>query len=224
MNTAVYIYRYSRDIAYSKTMDASNLVDAATRHVRFLRQVHATGVSLRPPSAHEFRRYEKCWLPLLKILYANGTLEGAVLSPPLDVAWLWHCHRLAPAAYAKLCAQRFGGQLDCPAAAFSVVTGEDSLTQRLWEEHFPDEPFLSQVLEPIGVGCQWDAEVYVSQGTGLFRAIRIFRSCPNPTARHHRRNSRLRRDRWIRRGRVLPTAVFVPLASVWSPIRERSVP
>jgi hypothetical protein len=44
------------------------------------------------------RRYEQLWLPLL----AAAKVEGATatLVPPLDVAFVWHLHRLQPAAYA----------------------------------------------------------------------------------------------------------------------------
>ena len=44
------------------------------------------------------RRYEQLWLPLLAAAKAEGAT--ATLVPPLDVAFVWHLHRLQPAAYA----------------------------------------------------------------------------------------------------------------------------
>lgn len=47
------------------------------------------------------RRYSDVFLPLL----AHLTEQKAVpeLAVPLDIAWLWHCHKLAPLQYAKDC-------------------------------------------------------------------------------------------------------------------------
>ena len=39
-------------------------------------------------------RYESCWLPLLAKQVENK--ETTALVPPLDCAWVWHCHRLNP--------------------------------------------------------------------------------------------------------------------------------
>ena len=32
--------------------------------------------------------------------------------PPIDIAWVWHLHRLAPLKYAAYCRERFGAVLD----------------------------------------------------------------------------------------------------------------
>ena len=92
-----------------------------------------------PPSAQEIealRRYEMLWLPLV-IANAKDRLHPTTdsssslsssslpLIPPPDIAWLWHCHRLAPQQYR----QYFGnveqktsrGQNDCSAARHVVV-------------------------------------------------------------------------------------------------------
>ena len=74
-----------------------DLVTLSRAHVAFLRRAHAAGVSLQRPSAESVRRYRELWLPLLAA--RGGAAELALaedLVPPLDIAWLWHTHRLAP--------------------------------------------------------------------------------------------------------------------------------
>ncbi len=43
------------------------------------------------------RRYERCWLPLM--LQHAGDAAAAPLAAPLDVAWVWLAHAIAPVHY-----------------------------------------------------------------------------------------------------------------------------
>ncbi|KAI0566995.1 Glycine-rich domain containing protein [Gracilaria domingensis] len=82
--------------------------------------------------------------------------------PPLDIAWVWHCHRLNPHAYAEDLA-RFARDEDantiaymrqqaCSTAidtAFKFSDGEDSQsrpTRRLWEIIYPYEAYMPKYL------------------------------------------------------------------------------
>ena len=126
-----------------------DLVTASNRHIHFLQRVHAAGLSLQAPTLDEFRRYEQLWLPLLR-----SAPKDFVLVPPLDIAWLWHCHRLAPASYARACEDIIGSNhaVDCPESAFQgaeakcMYQGVDAAgleaTQVLWRRKYPDEPFF----------------------------------------------------------------------------------
>lgn len=81
------------------------------------------------------------------------------LVPPLDIAWVWHVHRLQPQAYAADL-NRFGAddattdymRRACATViwtAFRFSDGEDaqsSLTKRLWELVFPFESFMPKYL------------------------------------------------------------------------------
>ena len=75
-----------------------DLVSSARAHIDFLRRVHAAGLSQRRASAESVRRYRDLWLPLLASRGAAALAAAEDAVPPLDVAWLWHCHRLAPRA------------------------------------------------------------------------------------------------------------------------------
>ena len=131
-----------------------DLVALSRAHYLFLLKVHKAGISLRQPTEHEFMRYEQLWLPLLASLDLND--KDLVLCPPLDIAWLWHCHRLAPASYRHACQTHFKAQgaLDCPRAAFLGCTESDlkeetsdvslaaTATKVLWQSRYPDDDFL----------------------------------------------------------------------------------
>lgn len=47
------------------------------------------------------QRYEHCWLPLIRRHAHN--LAASPLAPPLDVAWVWFAHTIAPVAYRHVC-------------------------------------------------------------------------------------------------------------------------
>jgi len=77
-------------------------VDEAKKHLKFLQGLHTLGVSMRPITNNMMERYINKWLPLLAD-HQNGaadtktkTSSSIMMIPPPDVAWLWHCHRLAP--------------------------------------------------------------------------------------------------------------------------------
>lgn len=62
------------------------------------------------------RRYEQLWLPLLASQRrAGGAWQQLV--PPLDVAFIWHLHRLHPSAYETDCA----AVLELPGANLHVT-------------------------------------------------------------------------------------------------------
>jgi hypothetical protein len=74
-------------------------IDLETRcvkHFEFLKTLHEAGVTRRLTS-ESLRRY-RLWLDMLGKMRMNGLTTRSVV-PPKDVAWLWHCHRLAPEKY-----------------------------------------------------------------------------------------------------------------------------
>ena len=65
--------------------------------------------------------YRDEWLPLLVAQqqqhqqpdhHPGHHQQVGPLVPPIDVAWVWHCHRLAPLKYAAYCRDTFGMVLD----------------------------------------------------------------------------------------------------------------
>eukprot|EP00968_Pinguiococcus_pyrenoidosus_P028259 scaffold7726_cov153-Pinguiococcus_pyrenoidosus.AAC.1 len=80
-------------------------------HICFLQAVREAS---KADFAAALRRYVLVWLPRLARQGPSGATSGpdAHQLPPADVAWLWHCHRLAPVKYAEYCQSRFGGIVD----------------------------------------------------------------------------------------------------------------
>jgi hypothetical protein len=93
-----------------------DLVEQSKSHVRFLQTLHLSGITVEKPSAESLRRYSELWLPLVHQQYDNGgelkSTQEKMLIPPADIAWLWHCHRLAPYRYAKYTQKRFFGRVE----------------------------------------------------------------------------------------------------------------
>ena len=80
----------------------SDLVEESKKHVTFLKTLHLNSISISKPSNDTFRRYSELWLPLVyRHSLEQGNTQTQHLIPPADIAWLWHCHRLAPYRYAK---------------------------------------------------------------------------------------------------------------------------
>ena len=132
------------------TNDASShfscdLVANSLKHKHFLQKIHELGVSLRPLDLESLRRYKHLWLPLVNS-------HSVDLIPPPDIAWLWHCHRLAPRDYARYVVQEFGVLLEAN-PPFALQTddecqGKAFRTRKLWQESYPEEPFfLSEIQE-----------------------------------------------------------------------------
>ena len=148
--------------------DAQKLINVglpqyARLHINYLRKMHLLGISLAPITPNTLRRYQ-LWLQLLKSehLREGGQNDMAILVPPADISWAWHCHRLAPQAYAKMGVPDNHVQTS---AFVCAVEGEapDSLpgpqvyhdiqgfqahnlnfTQQLWAQLFSAEPFFAQ--------------------------------------------------------------------------------
>lgn len=125
-----------------------DLVSEAKRHVQFLHRLHVRNVTFRPVTNYKIRRYVEYWLPLVA-----SVSDSELLIPPADIAWLWHCHRLAPAVYAAYCEEHFQGRIleANPPFSFQAVDGDDPCcsseseiskkTTNLWNERYPNEPF-----------------------------------------------------------------------------------
>ena len=143
-------------------------------HKAFLRFVHSAPgggdeLYLGRALPGAIKRYVKFWLPLV----SHSGYEGqgrAPLIPPVDIAWVWHLHRLAPRRYATYCTDRFKRVLDPATAAFQAQTASDAddETWRLWQQLFGDEPFFQQVCD----GIEWGPRDPLSKQTTLCAEVK----------------------------------------------------
>jgi hypothetical protein len=146
---------------------SADLIALAKHHIGFLRSLHAHGTTLSRPSGESLRRYRELWL---RLVHAHPTVP---LIPPADIAWLWHCHRLAPSRYSSYCEAQFPGGTILEAnppftaqfanwEAVYLDCDEDELrsiavrTAELWSIQYPDETF-HLMEEGVIIDCHADS-------------------------------------------------------------------
>ena len=141
----------------SDALNESELLSNALLHLDFLRKIHKTGVTLQTLSSKLVDRYLKVWLPLVANSNATNNVDDDTIQfiPPSDVAWLWHCHRLAPLRYQAYCNKEFGKIVEAPEPfCFQHDTDqqgtEEILTQKSWDLNYPDQPFFLQETKDDG--------------------------------------------------------------------------
>ena len=129
-----------------------DLIQLARQHLEFLKVLHRNEMTRNTRSDESLRRYRNLWLPLV---HSN---PNTLLIPPADIAWLWHCHRLAPFSYTKYCQTRWGVLLEqsppfqCQfpnqLVLFSGLANADQethnmeTTRSLWNQKYPEEDFF----------------------------------------------------------------------------------
>ena len=101
-------------------------------HIAFLREVHIASShgenslytdSLRLRTA--VRAYI-AWLANEAAHAAGRATKLVTRAPSLDIAWIWHVHRLAPLAYARACAALGAFIAPAPGVGFAYSSGEPS--------------------------------------------------------------------------------------------------
>ena len=114
-------------------------------------------VLLRSRIEESVRRYTQLWLPFVvnttaaaaaatptkrtpKRAVQNDTAHTVDLIPPPDIAYVWHCHRLAPYTYLQYLEQEF-----FPVSSSSTTTTATEDTRRKWNFVDPVHPFVFQL-------------------------------------------------------------------------------
>ena len=131
-----------------RTMSLSVILNSRViDHFLFLKTLHEQGVTSRSDDsfAESLRRY-LLWFDLLVQEHEQGNSTDTLV-PPSDIAWLWHCHRLAPAKYGAFVHSKL---LECQTStlACSEPAGDPYRlmenhheTFQVWSKHYPMESF-----------------------------------------------------------------------------------
>mmetsp|Transcript_17668 Transcript_17668/g.32082 ORF Transcript_17668/g.32082 Transcript_17668/m.32082 type:complete len:797 (+) Transcript_17668:286-2676(+) len=148
-----------------------DLLRSAKEHIFFLQHLHP--LFIQRPSHKSLQRYRDLWLPLVSL---QPNLQ---LVPPPDVAWLWHCHRLAPFRYTSYLKSTYYGRTckileATPPFCFQQLDGkvciageekEDESTTLMsektrdrWNQMYPNEPFFLVEAKPTASGYQYEEE------------------------------------------------------------------
>ena len=107
-----------------------DLAALSLEHRALLRAVHLCDQSLYGDTDDlnsAITLYLECWLPSLEKMESG---EERWQPPPLNVAWVWHVHKLDPTNYAKDCNLWFGRTIAAPDGAnpfqFAAVCNADN--------------------------------------------------------------------------------------------------
>ncbi len=127
---------------------AMDLVAASREHLAFLRDVHLCKRDLYS-SESDLKQavsvYLRCWLPTLKSSFDTGSHP---LLPHLDVAWVWHLHKIDPTSYQRDCCRWYGRVLDVPLGmspfwhSSELSSAHESATDK---DLFVEEEFLERI-------------------------------------------------------------------------------
>ena len=113
-----------------------DLIQGALNQLEFLKDISTKSSKLHSTEIinRAVYRYERYWLPLcLKNKYEDQE-KLFKLYPPMDVAWLWHCHMLSPTEYKKDCEIICGRLIDHVYMSKEERVSKQTCTKLLWEE------------------------------------------------------------------------------------------
>ena len=122
-----------------------NLIQEAKTELDFLALVDDyPGLYAGPILKNAVRRYEVFWLPLA----AKQGSAIKLFAPPLDIAWVWHLHMLAPHDYELDCMNIVSQVVDHkPMNRYQRIQGLQN-ARRLWQDAYPAEPFEVDLNQP----------------------------------------------------------------------------
>lgn len=235
------------------------LLAGAKKQIFFLRAVHSAGFSLGAPKETEFHRYT-LWLDLLEDYEHNDEAnldkntinqrkenvntcsfekKGGKLVPPLDIAWLWHCHRLAPATYSKACKALYPSTdkpfslEDFQFAESDPKSKNSKFTRHIWESKYPSVPFYNKGNNDINresAKKEWSALNHIDEGGtrsyGILCGYDIIHACARQSSfLWHISQPQYNDDTFLRQGIVnygrflnlmdlFPTEVLIPSLQV----------
>ena len=106
---------------------SEDLAKTAVYHLDFLADVNSAKFS-QEIIAKAVYRYEALWLPFYLKKNSNK------MYPPLDVAFIWHCHMLSPTQYEKDCMQSFGKVMEYQLFPREARLSNQAKTKPEWEQ------------------------------------------------------------------------------------------
>ena len=127
-----------QEAKHSERLDANQLMQAASNVLDFLALIDEfPGLYAGPLLRNAIRRYEVFWLPLA----AQQGKESRLLAAPLDIAWVWHVHMLAPFSYEQDCLNIVSQVIDhTPMNRYQRQEGLQR-ARYVWKTTYPREPF-----------------------------------------------------------------------------------
>ena len=148
-----------------------DLIQAAKNELEFLKMVDdfpnlCKGTVVK----NAIRRYELLWLPFASGFGSSPALQAA----PLDIAWVWHVHMLAPFYYEKDCLNIISTVLDH--APLNSTQRNLSLlsTKHRWIKTYPGEPFELDLTKPPTVLREYRSRIQYNLEEACYRQFKFY--------------------------------------------------
>jgi len=148
-----------------------DLIQAAKNELEFLKLVDDYPALCKGPVVkNAIRRYELFWLPFASRFGSSPALQAA----PLDIAWVWHVHMLAPFYYEQDCPNIVSTVLDH--APLNSIQRNLSLlsTRHRWIKTYPGEPFEVDLTNPPPVFAEYRSRIQYNLEEACYRQFKFY--------------------------------------------------
>ncbi|RNA13511.1 glycine-rich domain-containing 2-like [Brachionus plicatilis] len=115
----------------SKNFD---LIEQTLKHLEFLKLIDDAEIFYTGPTLDRaIYRYETVWIPFCIQIDSTIGQNRSEICPPLDIAWVWHCHLLSP-SYANDLKSAFGKIIDHKCIDTRHIQQKHTFTKQLWQK------------------------------------------------------------------------------------------
>ncbi|XP_062595777.1 uncharacterized protein LOC134257152 [Saccostrea cucullata] len=180
---------------------------AATKELGFLKTIDEyPSLYGGPVLKYAIFRYETLWLPFA------AEHKDLTLTAPLDIAWVWHCHLLAPVMYVSDCLRTCNTEVNHSLTPTVDAAG----TEQLWSKKYPDVNFNVNLVE-TGIKppsyesrIQYDLEAAAERQQMFYYQV----SLPHYTDEKFLQNAITRYKQFLTLKRLNPESFVVPCYDV----------
>ncbi|XP_078363452.1 uncharacterized protein LOC144647530 [Oculina patagonica] len=166
-----------------------DLVQAAKSQLDFLALVDEhPGLFSGPVLKNAIRRYEHLWLPL--IFHYQSMHKKTDLAAPLDIAWVWHVHMLAPQNYEQDCNNIVSMLVDHRLLTPHQRQVGLQRAKSVWKKTYPYEPFEINVYEDPCLVQTYSSRIKYNLEEACQRQFKFYYQVSLP----HYRDSRFLKD------------------------------
>jgi len=142
-----------------------DLIQAAKNELEFLKLVDDYPTLCKGPVVkNAIRRYELFWLPFASRFGSSPALQAA----PLDIAWVWHVHMLAPFNYEQDCLNILSTVLD------HAPLNSTQRTRLQWIKTFPREQFEVDLTNPPPVVAEYRSRIQYNLEEACYRQFKFY--------------------------------------------------
>jgi len=148
-----------------------DLIQSAKNEVEFLKLVDEyPNLCKGPVVKNAIRRYELFWLPFASRFGSSPALQAA----PLDIAWVWHVHLLAPFHYEQDCLNIISTGLHHAPVHITQRSLALQLTKDRWNKEFPGEPFEVDLTKPPTLLTEYRSRIQYNLEEACYRQFKFY--------------------------------------------------